>query len=91
MGTGSWVIPAGSFTRTRFGSFVFQGVIGSAHLGVVIRPLRDGRLVFGAAATGAALDGTANPVSVSLTIGDDGGTTEVITWFVRSNQATGSS
>lgn len=85
VGAGSWVIPAGSFRRTRIGSFVFQGVIGSAHLGVVIRPLRDGRFVFGAAATGAALDGTANPVSVSLTIGDDGGTTEVIGWFIQPN------
>lgn len=38
------VISAGSFTR-RFGSFVFQGNVGAAQLGVVIRPLRDGRFM----------------------------------------------
>lgn len=85
VGTGSWVIPAGSFTRTRLGTFVFNGIIGSARVGVLIRPLRDGRFFFGAAADNAALDGTANPVPISLTIGDDGGTTEVIAWFVQPN------
>lgn len=83
VGTGRWVIPAGSFRRTRSGSFVFQGMIGSARLNLLIRRLRDGRFVFGAAAADAALDGTTNPVPITLIIGDDGATTDVIAWFVQ--------
>jgi hypothetical protein len=51
-------------------------------LGAVIQPLRNGRFAFGVAADDATLDGTANPVSITLIIGDDGVTTEVVAWFV---------
>jgi len=83
VGTGTWVIPAGSFSRNRFGTFVFQGTIGTTRLSAVLQPLRGGRYAFAVAADHAALDGTANPVPITLIIGDDGATTDVTAWFVR--------
>lgn len=41
--------------------------------------------VFGVAAEDAALDGTTNPVPITLIIGNDGATTEVIAWFFPNN------
>ena len=48
-------------------------MINGVALEAVIRPLGGGRYEFKAEGEGAALPGTANPVQVSLTIGDDGG------------------
>jgi hypothetical protein len=81
VGTGHWSIPAGSFKPNGHGGYVFQGYIGTTGLGVVIQPLRDGSFGFGAAGAHANLSGTANPVPITLTIGDDGGSTSVVATF----------
>jgi hypothetical protein len=83
VGTGHWSIPAGSFKSNSFGGYVFLGHIGTTGLGVLIQPLPDGSFGFGAAGAHANLTGTANPVPVSLTIGDDGGSTSVVATDVR--------
>ncbi len=78
LGTGQWTIPAGTFHRDRQGRFKFEGFVGLTVLEAVIRPLPDGSFEFKAEGRGAELTGIANPVSVSLTIGNDGGTTSVL-------------
>jgi hypothetical protein len=83
VGTGHWSIPAGSFKANGLGGFVFQGFIGTTGLGVLIQPLADGSFGFGAAGSHANLSGTANPVPVTLTIGDDGGSTSVVATFIE--------
>jgi hypothetical protein len=82
VGTGHWTIAAGSFRPNGSGGFVFQGFIGATGLGVVIQPLRDGSFGFGATGAHANLSGTANPVPVTLTIGDDAGSTSVVATFI---------
>ena len=74
---GSWTVAPGAFRRTHFGGFVFDGVVGTTRLTVVIQPLHGGRLALVAAGNGAELTGVANPVAVGLGIGDDNGTTAV--------------
>jgi hypothetical protein len=81
VGTGHWSIPAGSFKPNGSGGFVFRGFIGTTGLGVLIQPRQDGSFGFGAAGAHANLTGTANPVPVTLTIGDDGGSTGVVATF----------
>jgi hypothetical protein len=78
-GTGAvtLTIPAGSFTRTGNGGFAFEGTINGVALEAQIRPIRGNQFTFKAEGTGANLTGIANPVAVTLTIGDDSGTTTV--------------
>jgi hypothetical protein len=70
-------IPAGSFTRTGNGGFAFEGTIDGVALEAQIRPIRGNQFTFTAEGTGVNLTGIANPVAVTLTIGDDSGTTTV--------------
>ena len=79
--TFSTTIPAGSFTQDEEGRFKFQGVISGVALEVVIRPLGGGSFEFEAEGEGADLTGTVNPVTVKLTIGNDGGSTAVMAEF----------
>ena len=66
-------IPAGSFKQHK-GRFVFEGVIHGVHLEAVLRSLILGNdYEFRVEGKGANLTGTRNPVTVSLTIGDDSG------------------
>jgi len=78
-GTGAYsvAIPAGSFKKDGSGRFTFQGTINKVKLEASIRPLRDGAFEFEVETEGANLKGFANPVNVSLTIGDDGGSRTV--------------
>ena len=76
VGTFSITIPPGSVREQPDGSFFFAGMINGVSLkaqiyptGLAIRVPRE--------ATGASLTGTTNPVPVTLTIGDDCGTTSV--------------
>lgn len=73
-GTGAYsvIIPAGSFKKDGSGTFKFQGTINRVKLETLIRPARDGGFDFEIQTEGANLKGIANPVTVSLTIGDDG-------------------
>jgi len=77
VGTFSTVIPAGSFTLHK-GRFTFEGVINGVGLEAVLRSLTLGNdYEFKVEGKGADLTGTANPVTVGLTIGDDSGSTTV--------------
>jgi len=76
-GAYSVAIPAGSFKKDKSGEFKFQGTINRVKLEASIRPLRDGAFEFEAETEGANLKGFANPVTVSLAIGDDGGSRTV--------------
>ena len=73
VGTFSTTIPAGSF-KLKKGRFTFEGVINGVKLEAVLRPLILGNdYEFKVEGKGADLTGTANPVTVKLTIGDDNG------------------
>ncbi len=89
-GTGSFVttIPAGSFEfqpakfnkkgqLVRAPEFKFEGVIDGVALEAKITDLGGGAFEFKAQAEGSDLMGIANPVTVSLTVGDDGGSASV--------------
>ncbi|MGH3578354.1 MAG: YncE family protein, partial [Mycobacterium sp.] len=75
-GTFTTTIPAGSFKKFG-GLFTFVGVINGLNLQAVIFPTGTLRYAFLAAAEKASLTGTANPVPVTLTIGQDTGTASV--------------
>jgi YVTN family beta-propeller protein len=70
-------IPPGSFKGPGFGPFTFTGVIHGSALAVAIEPIATKRYALEAAALDVNLKGTKNPVPVTLTIGDDSGTTSV--------------
>jgi hypothetical protein len=71
----SSTIPKGSFTQTHKGAWVYEGTIAGVALEVRIAPVSANSYSFQAEGSGANLAGTANPVTVVLTIGDDSGTT----------------
>jgi hypothetical protein len=73
-GTGSYslTIPAGSFKKDRSGRFTFQGTVNRVRLQASIRPVRGSSFEFESEGDRANMRGFANPVTVSLTIGDDG-------------------
>jgi YVTN family beta-propeller protein len=77
VGTFTTTIPAGSFTGSGNGPFYFVGTVNGVNLQIGIVPTGAKRYGLGAAAQKANLTGTANPVPVTLTIGDDAGTTSV--------------
>jgi hypothetical protein len=76
VGNFTTTIPPGSFKNSGR-SFGFVGVIGGVSLQALIAPTGTSRYAFLAAAQGASLTGTVNPVPVMLSIGDDSGTTSV--------------
>ena len=77
IGAFATTIPPGSFTGKGFGPFYFAGVINRVPLHAVIAHTGAKRCAFDAPAQNANLTGTVNPVPVTLTIGDDSGTTSV--------------
>src|SRR6266849_2313018 len=81
VGTFSTTIPASSFQQDPRGRFKFEGVISGVSLEVQIASLGGNDFQFKAEAQGADLSGTVNPVTVELTIGDDGGSTTVTAEF----------
>lgn len=76
VGNASWTITSG-FQRGHFGGFLFNGMVGATRLAVAIYPLQGGRFILIAAGSGAELTGVSNPLSVSLVIGNDGGSDSV--------------
>lgn len=78
LGPARWTIPAGFFARDRRGRSRFEGLIGTTWLEMVIGPLADRAFAVKAQGQGAELTGLTNPVSVSLAIGDDAGTAQVV-------------
>jgi hypothetical protein len=73
----SVTIPAGSFKTERGGEFKLQGTINRVKLDASVRPARNGAFEFEVETEGANLKGFANPVTLTLIIGDDGGSTTV--------------
>ncbi len=78
VGNFSTTIPAGSFELKSNGSFMFVGTINGVSMSAKITPQGSNNYTFQFVCTGANLTGIVNPVSVTLTIGDDTGTTSVI-------------
>jgi hypothetical protein len=68
-------IPAGSFKANRGGNFVFEGVINGVKLEVQIVPLGNNSFTFKAEGSGPSLASLTKPVNVTLTIGNDTGST----------------
>ena len=82
-GTASFTttIPAGSFKQDKTGRFTFKGTINGVMLTATITPLGGTAFAFEAQGKHADLTGIANPVTVKLTIGNDGGSTTVTAEF----------
>ena len=80
-------IPAGSFRKSRVGSYTYEGVIDGVRLEAKIEMTGTLRYAFDAEVRGASLSGTTNPVQVSLGIGDDAGLTSVKAHFDRDRLA----
>jgi hypothetical protein len=78
VGEFSITIPAGSFTQHGKGTFKFNGIIAKVALRVVIQVLDERRFDFEASAEGVNLTGTLVPLTMSLTIGDDRGSTSLM-------------
>jgi hypothetical protein len=77
LGASSVSIPSGSFKRARGASYKFEGTVGGVALEMSIAPAGTNSYTFAAEGRGVSLAGTVNPVPVSLSIGDDAGTTTV--------------
>jgi hypothetical protein len=73
VGPYSVTFPANSFKLGPSGTYYFDGAIGGVKLAAALIPTGTLRYAFAAGGLGANLTNTANPVSVSLTIGNDGG------------------
>ena len=75
IGTFSANLPAGSFRQIYPGQYVFQGISNGVAMQLRIGALSATRYTFALNAKGANLAGQPTPLSVTLTIGDDSGTT----------------
>ncbi len=73
----SLTMPAGSFKMNKNGEFNFLGTINGVKIVASIRQARAGAFDFEIVTERANVKGIANPVTVSLTIGDDGGSRTV--------------
>jgi hypothetical protein len=76
IGSFTITIPTGSFVKAGPGYFTFVGVINNVSLNVLIRLTSGNNYIFGVIAKNVSLT-IQNPVSVTLTIGDDSRTTSV--------------
>jgi uncharacterized repeat protein (TIGR03803 family) len=72
----SLTIPARSFNAI-WGSYVYQGTINGVATYALLTPLGGNRYAFAVAGSPANLSATTNPVTVSLRIGANGGTSQV--------------
>ena len=70
-------MPAGSFKMNKNGAFEYLGTINGVKIVASIRQARAGAFDFEIVTERANVKGIANPVTVSLTIGDDGGSRTV--------------
>lgn len=78
IGSFTTTIPAGAFRKGPAGAYAYAGKINDVSIEVLIAPLRGGRFTFQVAAYQVNLNGTTNPVTVELSIGDDHGMTQTI-------------
>ncbi len=77
LGSFSTTIPAGSFTQGPHGKFLFGGVTNGMVLAVNLTPLGGGSYVLRIEGAGAPSLPSANPVAVTLAIGNNTGSTSV--------------
>lgn len=77
IGPYSVTITAGSFTKNKKGAYVFAGTVGGAAVQFRINPVGGNSYTLQATGSGANLTGISNPVTVTLTIGDDTGSTQI--------------
>lgn len=70
-------IPAGSFKTAKNGRFVYLGTIERVKIVAELRPVRPNTFELELETEGANLNGFANPVTVNLIVGDDGGSRTV--------------
>jgi hypothetical protein len=78
IGSFTITIPPGSFVNAGApGYFTFVGVINNVNLTVLIRLTSGNHYIFGVIARNVRFSTIANPETVTLTIGDDSGTTSV--------------
>lgn len=73
----SVIMPAGSFKISKSGEFNFLGTIKGVKIIASIRSSRAGAFEFELVTERADVRGMANPVTVNLSIGDDGGSKSV--------------
>jgi hypothetical protein len=73
----SVTMPAGSFKMSKNGEFNFLGTINGVKIIASIRSSRAGAFEFEVETERANVKGIANPVTISLSIGDDGGSRTV--------------
>jgi FG-GAP repeat len=78
IGTFTITIPPGSFQEPLPGDWTFVGLINGVTLEAVIRLTAPNQYIFGVTAQKVNLIGTQTPVTVTLTIGNDSGTTQAI-------------
>ena len=85
VGTYQITIPANSFKQlkngAKAGSYVFSGVIGGVSLSVQIVTLGGNSYQFKAEGSPVNLTALSNPVTLTLTIGDDTGTASMYADF----------
>jgi hypothetical protein len=81
VGTFSATIPAGSFRGHGSREFTFEGDVDGVALEVKIRSRRQGRFDLTLEAEGVGVASIVNPVTVGITIGNDGGTAMVTAEF----------
>jgi len=77
LGAFTIAVPPGSFRASKKGGWNFEGTIAGVKCEFQIRPLGAGTFGVSVEADGVNLTGLTNPVTVSLTIGDNTGRTEV--------------
>jgi len=82
IGTNTITVPAGSFKAGPKGTFTFQGTIGGVALQIRLAPVGAGTYSIQLDASGVNLTGLTNPVAVTLSIGNNTGTTSMT---VQSN------
>jgi hypothetical protein len=78
IGTYSALIPPKSFHRNSKGAYVFEGRISGVKLEIKITPLGQNRFAFKAEGTGVNLTELTDPVTVTLTIGNNTGVTTTV-------------
>jgi uncharacterized delta-60 repeat protein len=81
IGTFSTTLPAGSFIEVTKRRFEFQSVINGVAFEAEIQSLSHNRFLIKMERRRADLTGTVNPVPVTLTIGNDTGSTSVVAKF----------
>jgi uncharacterized repeat protein (TIGR03803 family) len=81
VGTYQVTVPAGSFRAGPHGTFVFEGTIGGVTLQMRVSPAVGGSYQIQVEASGVNLIGLTNPVTVTLAVGNNNGSTHVTAGF----------